>query len=185
MPAFRTRIATLCLCLLAPLAAPVALAAEPTDAQVDRLIETMDMRRILDDIFTQMDAMGLQMGEQFLGGDATPEKRERMRQAIAKQQAATRKAMSWDNLGPVYRNVYRKLFTAEEIDAMIAFYGSEAGRSILRKTPQAMELAMQEMQPMMQSLIADMQKALEAEALGVDDDTVVHIIEPPSKPATD
>ncbi len=165
----RTRAAALLLCVLSPLAAPAALAAEPTDAQVDRLIETMDMRRLVDDMFTQIDAMGLQMGEQFLGDDATPEKREQMRRVLAKQHEAMRKTMSWDKLGPIYRNVYRKLFTADEIDAMIAFYGSETGRGILRKMPQAMELSMQEMQPIMQTLIADMQKSIEAEVRALDD----------------
>ncbi|MBL8261579.1 MAG: DUF2059 domain-containing protein [Xanthomonadaceae bacterium] len=165
----RTRAAALLLCVLSPLAAPAALAAEPTDAQVDRLIETMDMRRLVDDMFTQIDAMGLQMGEQFLGDDATPEKREQMRRVLAKQHEAMRKTMSWDKLGPIYRNVYRKLFTADEIDAMIAFYGSETGRGILRKMPQAMELSMQEMQPIMQTLIADMQKSIEAEVRTLDD----------------
>lgn len=185
MTTFRTRLAALCLCILAPLAAPVALAADPTDAQVDRLIETMDMRRVVDGMFEQIDAMGLQMGEQFLGDDATPQQREDMRRTLAKQHEAMRRTMSWDKIGPIYRNVYRKLFTAEEIDAMIAFYGSQTGRSILRKMPQAMELAMQDMQPIMQTLIADMQKTLEAEARGSDEDTTVRIIEPPTKPAAD
>lgn len=182
MPAFRTRIAALCLCLLAPLA---ALAAEPTDAQVDRLIETMDMRRVVDEMFAQIDAMGLQMGEQFLGADATSQQREDMRRALAKQHEAMRKTMSWDKIGPIYRNVYRKLFTAEEIDAMIAFYGSQTGRGILRKMPQAMELAMQDMQPIMQTLIADMQKTLEAEARGNDEDTPADVALPPTEPASD
>jgi hypothetical protein len=162
MIAIRKRAAALLLVVAGAFAAPVAVAAEPSDAQIDRLIETMDMRRMLDDMFAQMDAMSLQMGEQFLDEDATAEQREDMRQVIAKQQAATRKAMSWDALGPVYRNVYRKLFTAEEVDAMIAFYGSQTGRGILRKMPQAMELTMQEMQPMLHALVEDMKREIEA-----------------------
>jgi hypothetical protein len=164
MTAIRKRAAALLLVVAGAFAAPAAFAAEPSDAQIDRLIETMDMRRMLDDMFAQMDAMSLQMGEQFLDDSATGEQREEMRQVIAKQQAATRKAMSWDSLGPVYRKVYRKLFTAEEVDAMIAFYGSEAGRGILRKMPQAMELTMQEMQPMLHALVEDMKREIEAAA---------------------
>lgn len=162
MTAIRTRAAALLLAVAGAFAAPVAFAAEPTDAQVDRLIEVMDMRRVLDEMFAQMDAMGTQMGEQMLGEDATPEQRAAVREAMAKQNASMRKFMSWDNVGPVYRRIYRRLFTAEEIDAMIAFYGSETGRGIMRKMPQAMELGMQEMQPMLQTLISDMQKELEA-----------------------
>lgn len=162
MTAIRTRAAALLLAVAGAFSAPVAFAAEPTDAQVDRLIEVMDMRRVLDEMFAQMDAMGTQMGEQMLGEDATPEQRAAVRDAMAKQNASIRKFMSWDNVGPVYRRIYRRLFTAEEIDAMIAFYGSETGRGIMRKMPQAMELGMQEMQPMLQTLISDMQKELEA-----------------------
>jgi uncharacterized protein len=144
-------------------ATPTAQAAPPTEAQIDALMDTMDMRRLLDDMFVQLDAMGENMGQQMLGENATPEQRESLRRIIARQQASTRKAMSWDTLGPIYRRVYAKLFTAEEVQAMIAFYGSESGRSIMHKMPQAMQLSMEEMQPIMQTLIADMQKTLEAD----------------------
>jgi hypothetical protein len=164
MTALRISLATLCLCILAPLAAPAALAAEPTDAQVDRLIETMDMKATLDGLFAQMETLGMQMGEQLLGDDATPEQRSAVRLAMEKQNASTRRILSWDNLGPIYRKVYRELFTAEEIDAMIAFYGSETGRSILRKTPQTVEMAMQEMQPMLHALVEDMKREIETAA---------------------
>jgi hypothetical protein len=162
MIAIRKRAAALLLVVAGAFAAPVAFAAEPTDAQVDRLIEVMDMRRVLDEMFAQMDAMGTQMGEQMLGEDATPEQRTAVRDVMAKQNASMRKFMSWDNVGPVYHRIYRRLFTAEEIDAMIAFYGSETGRGIMRKMPQVMELGMQEMQPMLQTLVEDMKREIEA-----------------------
>ncbi len=162
MTALRTRAAALLLAVAGAFAAPATLATEPSDAQVDRLIEVMDMRRVLDEMFVQMDIVGKQMGERMLGEEATPEQRTAVHEAMARQQASMRKLMSWHNLGPVYRKVYRRLFTAEEIDAMIAFYGSEAGRAIMRKMPQAMELTMQEMQPMFETMVADMRKELEA-----------------------
>ena len=149
-------------------AASPAGATPPTEAQVDKLMETMDMRRTLDDMFTQMDAMGASMGQQMLGEDATPEQRASMRDIIARQQASMRKVMSWDTLGPIYRRVYAKLFTAEEIEAMTAFYGSETGRGIMRKMPQAIQLSMEEMQPIMRTMIADMRKTLETELQNAD-----------------
>ncbi len=181
MTALRTRAAALLLIVAGAFAAPAALATEPSDAQVDRLIETMDMQRMLGNLLAQMDAMNLEMGERFMGEGTTPEQRERIRQTIARQQAGTRNAMSWEKIGPIYRNVYRKLFTAEEIDAMIAFYGSPAGRSILQKMPKAMALAMEDMQPIMETLIADLQKELEKQALDSDEGSTVQIIEPPPR----
>ena len=137
--------------------------APPTDAQIDALMETMDMRRTLDEMFVQIDAMGESLGQQMLGEDATPEQLASLRAVMAKQQATTRQLMSWDTLGPIYRKVYARLFTAEEVEAMTAFYGSDTGRGILRKMPQAMQISMEEMQPLMQSMIAQMQKSIESE----------------------
>lgn len=168
MTALRTRAAALLLIVAGVFAAPAALATEPSDAQVDRLIEVMDIQRMLDEMFAQMDIVGRQMGERLLGEDATPEQRAAVQDAMARQQASMRKLMSWENVGPVYRKVYRKLFNAEEIDAMIAFYGSEAGRGIMRKMPQAMALTMQEMQPMFETMVADMRKELEAAKQGAE-----------------
>jgi uncharacterized protein len=140
-----------------------AQAAPPTDAQIDALMDTMDMRRTLDEMFVQIDAMGESMGRQMLGDDATPEQLESLQNIMTQQRTSTRKLMSWETLGPIYRRVYARLFTAEEVEAMTVFYGSQTGRGILRKMPQAMQLSMQEMQPLMQSMFAEMQKSIESE----------------------
>jgi uncharacterized protein len=157
--------AALAACTLATcaFAASPAQAAPPTEAQVDKLIDTMDLRRTLDEMFTQMDALGDSMGQQMLGENATPQQRESLRDVIARQRTSTRKVLSWETLGPIYRKVYMKLFTAEEVEAMTAFYGSDAGRGIMRKMPQAMQLSMEEMQPIMRTMIEDMRKNLETE----------------------
>ena len=155
----------LSLCLLVCAITP-AHAAPPTDAQIDRLLDTMDMRRTLDEIFVQIETMGESMGRQMLGEDATPEQRASLEKTMARQHDSMRKILSWDTMSPIYRKVYARLFTAEEVEAMTAFYGSNTGRSIMRKMPQAMQLSMEEMQPIMQTLIAEMQKSIETELQG-------------------
>lgn len=150
------------LCLLVCAIAP-AHAAPPTDAQIDRLLETLDMQRTLDEMFVQIESMGSAMGQQMLGEDATPEQRAALEKTMRQQRASMRRVMSWETLGPIYRKVYARLFTGEEVEAMIAFYGSDTGRSIMRKMPQAMQLSMEEMQPMMQTLIAEMKQNIEAD----------------------
>jgi uncharacterized protein len=150
------------LCLLICTIAP-AHAAPPTDAQIDRLLETMDMRRTLDEMLVQIESMGTAMGQQMLGEDATTEQRAALETTMRRQRASMRRVMSWETLGPIYRKVYARLFTGEEVEAMIAFYGSDAGRSIMRKMPEAMQLSMEEMQPMMQALIDEMKQNIEAD----------------------
>lgn len=150
------------LCLLVCAIAP-AHAAPPTDAQIDRLLETMDMQRTLDEMFVQIESMGSAMGQQMLGEDATPEQRAALEKTMRQQRASIRRVMSWETLGPIYRKVYARLFTGEEVEAMIAFYGSDTGRGIMRKMPQAMQLSMEEMQPMMQTLVAEMKRNIESD----------------------
>ena len=152
----------LALCLFVCAIAP-AQAAPPTDAQIDRLLETMDMRRTMDEMFVQIEGMGDAMGQQMLGEDATPEQRASLEKTMTRQRASMRKIMSWETLGPIYRRIYARLFTGEEVESMIAFYGSDNGRSILRKMPQAMQLSMEEMQPIMATMIAEMKQNIEAD----------------------
>lgn len=150
------------LCLLVCAIAP-AHASPPTDAQIDRLLETMDMHRTLDEMFSQIESMGTAMGQQMLGEDATAEQRAALEQVMREQRSSMRKILSWDTMGPIYRKVYARLFTGEEVEAMIAFYGSDTGRSIMAKMPQAMQLSMEEMQPIMQTLLAEMKQDIEAD----------------------
>lgn len=137
--------------------------AAPTEARVDALLDAMDMRRTLDEMLAQIDAMGETMGQQMLGESATPEQRDALKRVVAQQRDAMRGAMSWETMAPIYKRVYMRLFTADEVEAMIAFYGSDAGRGIMRKMPQAMQITMEEMAPVMQRIIGDLRSTLEQE----------------------
>ncbi len=92
------------LCLFVCAIAP-AHAAPPTDAQIDRLLETMDMRRTLDEMFVQIEGMGDSMGRQMLGEDATAEQRASFEKTMTRQRASMRRIMSWDTMGPIYRRI--------------------------------------------------------------------------------
>jgi uncharacterized protein len=149
----------------APAVAAVTSTA-PTEAQIDELLDTMDLRRTLDEMFVQLESVTDTMGARMLGDDATPEQRESLRRISEKQHSAMRKTMSWETMAPIYRRVYARLFTADEVEAMIGFYGSGTGRGIMRKIPQAMQLSMEEMQPMIETMVADMQKTMQTELQG-------------------
>jgi uncharacterized protein len=145
-------------------AVSTAFAAPPSDAQIDTLMRTMDMAKVVDDIMAGMDKMSEEMGLMFLPENASASDRAELQAAMDEQNAITRRALSWDKIGPIYRKIYSQLLTAEEAQAMIDFYSTEQGRSIMRKTPKAMELAMTEMQPIMQTLIQDMQRSFKERA---------------------
>ena len=145
--------------LLAFAPAP-ALAERPADADIDRLLEVMDMETMLAGMIQQMSQSQEAMVAETFGKDLSEADRARMRGLVAKSQARVNERMSWTVLEPIFRKVYAQVFTKEEVDAMTAFYGSPTGTSILRKSPQAMALSMQEMQPLMQQLMQDLQQDL-------------------------
>jgi uncharacterized protein len=96
--------------------------------------------------------------EALKGQDVTPERQailDGMRQKIS---AATTDLLNWDNLLPVYLRTYRDSFTQSEIDGVIKFYKSPAGRAYLAKLPLVMQNVMQEMQglikPMQEKMVA-------------------------------
>lgn len=145
------------------LSAPFAHAAPPSEAQVDRLLEVMDLQKMLDGMLAQMEQATQQMGQSMLGENASAEERARFERTMADQQAFLQQMMTAEKLRPIYRSVYTDVFTAEEVQAMADFYGSEVGRSIMQKMPQVMGRSMQAMQPMMQEMMQQVQQSLERE----------------------
>lgn len=150
------------LALLCAGAAP-AFAAPPSEAQLDRLFAALDMPRLVDRIVAQAEQGAAIGAERAIGPDPTPEARASMQRLLDRQHDALRTMLAWDRLGPMYRRIYARTFTAEEVDAMIAFYGSDTGRGILAKLPQAMQLAADEMRPMIEETVDRMQRDLERE----------------------
>ena len=138
-----------------------AFAAPPTDAQVDRLLATLEIPQLLDQMVEQMAQGAAVGGERALGPDATPAQRAELQRMLQRQQDMMHSLLGWDKLQPVYRRVYAQTFTAEEIDAMIAFYSSDTGRSIRRKLPEAMALASEQMRPQLEAAIDRMRRELE------------------------
>lgn len=146
-----------------------ASAAEPqqtatqqaSSADIDRLLEVMDMRSMLDSMLKQMSEVQEATITQAFGGDLSDKDRAEMSDFMRRTNAKVHARLSWDRLEPLFSRVYTQLFSKREVDAMIAFYGSAEGQSILKKSPQIMALTMQEMQPIMQEMMADLKTDLD------------------------
>lgn len=145
------------------LSAPFAQAAQPSDAQIDKLLQVMNYEEMKSGIIKQMDAAMRSMAASALPEEATDADRARFERFMVRQSAMMEKMMAWENIGPIYRKVYGDIFSADEVQAMIDFYASENGQSMLKKMPLVMGRTMQEMQPLLQSVMAEVQKDLEKE----------------------
>jgi len=69
--------------------------------------------------------------------------------------------LSWQEMRPLYVNLYKQLFSKQDVLAMAEFYESPAGQSMLDKTPQLMQNLMGAIQQNITPLFADLQKDLE------------------------
>ena len=155
--------------ILSTASATPAFAADPAPApqqqasaaDIDRLLEVMDMETMMAGMMAQMSTVQAQMVDEAFGKELSEADRKRMQSVTARTQALVEKSMSWTAIEPIIRKVYLQLFSKPEVDAMIAFYGSAEGQSILKKSPQIMALTMQEMQPIMQEMMADLKTDLD------------------------
>jgi hypothetical protein len=152
-------------------AEPPAQAAESaadtaSAADVDRLLQAMDMKTMMAGMMQQIGAAQEKMLADAFGNELTDDKRKQMQQAMAASNAVIQKHLSWEALEPIVRKVYAQTFSGREVQAMTAFYTSPEGASILKKAPQAMALTMQEIQPVMLSAMQEVKAAIEQQAAG-------------------
>jgi len=144
--------------------AQAAAAESASAADVDRLLQAMDMKAMMAGMMQQMGAAQEKMLADAFGNDLTEDKRKQMQEAMAASNAIIQKHLSWDALEPIVRKVYAQVFSKREVQAMTAFYASPEGASILKKAPQAMALTMQEIQPVMLSAMQEVKTAIEQQA---------------------
>jgi len=155
------RRATLLL-VLAAASAPV-LAAAPTDGDINRLLSASRAQSMIDTMLPQIEAMQQQQFQQVAAQrKLNAQQQEQLQRIQARTSQTLRQALSWQQLRPMYVDLYKKTFSKEDVLAMAEFYESPAGQSLLDKTPALMQNVMVAIQTRMQPLFADLQKDLEA-----------------------
>ncbi|RYE73737.1 MAG: DUF2059 domain-containing protein [Oxalobacteraceae bacterium] len=146
------------------LCAATALAAPPTDADIDRLLKASRAESMLNAILPQMEEMQRQQFEQITAGkDLTAEQKADVARIQSRTNEIVRKTLSWEEMRPVYVDVYKKTFTSQDVKAISKFYESPAGQSLLDKTPALMQNVMvaiqQKIIPMMESLQSELKES--------------------------
>jgi uncharacterized protein len=148
--------------MLAVCAANAAYAADDklaTEESVRKLLEVSESRKMLENVWQHVDASMDATMTQLLGDrKLTPEEQQRMQEVRTKLTAIMREELSWEFMEAMMMDVYTKTFSQEEVDGMLAFYASPAGRSVITKMPIAMERSMQFMQERMSTMIPRLQQ---------------------------
>ncbi|MDH5822469.1 DUF2059 domain-containing protein [Luteimonas sp. RD2P54] len=145
------------------LTAPLAFAQQPSEAQVDRLLEVMRARQTVETMLPQVQASQQQMVAQLTAGEELgKEERARLDAVVARSNQRIAETLTWDKLEPLYSDIYAQTFSPEDVDAMIEFYASPAGQKLLDKMPQLMQNTMVAVQqlvmPMLQQLEQDIRE---------------------------
>ena len=150
------------LLLALALASVPALAAPPSDGDINRLLSASRAQAMLDSMLPQIETMQRQQFEQVTQQrQLTPQQQEQLQRIQARTAQTLRQALSWQQLRPMYVDLYKQTFSKEDVLAMAEFYESSAGQSLLDKTPALMQNVMVAIQTRMQPLFADLQKDLE------------------------
>lgn len=160
MSSLRHAAAAMLLGATACLVSAAAFAAPPTPGQVDRLLDVMRAKETVAAILPQIEASQRQMVDQLTAGqELSAEQRAQLDRTLQQSSVAVNRALSWEKLEPLYRDLYAQTFEGSEIDAMADFYSTPAGQSMLDKMPLLMQNTMQAVQ----SLIVPMLQELEQE----------------------
>jgi len=126
----------------------------------------MESRKQIDAAISQVDAMINSALEQSLGGrTVTAEQQQILDEMRTKIMTVYRAELEWHRLEPMFIEIYQSSFTQDEVNSMLAFYGSEPGRAVIAKMPIVMQNTLRLMQAHMSAMMPKVQR-LQRETLG-------------------
>lgn len=138
----------------AALAAAPCHAAPPSRDSVEALLSVVDMQKTYDGTF---ETMRKSMDKAFAGmpqmQSLTPEQHRRFDVAMSRMMTVMHDEMDWNKLKPEFVQMYMETFSQEDVDGLLAFYRSPAGKAMLEKMPLLMSKMMQMTQTRMQTLM--------------------------------
>ena len=139
-----------------------AAATPPSDADIERLLTASRAQSMLDAILPQMEAMQRQQFDQITAGkDLSSEQKAEIERLHARTSDILRRSLSWEEMRPLYIDVYKKTFSREDVRAMAKFYESPAGKSLLDKTPALMQNLMGAVQQKVLPLLEELKTELD------------------------
>jgi hypothetical protein len=124
-----------------------------SEASIRELMTLTNSKSLLDGVYGQLDGLMEKAMKDALAGKSVNADQEKL---MAEMRARTvdifREEMSWEKLEPGYLELYRTTFSQSEIEGMIGFYKTDAGKAVIGKMPLMMQNVMQMMMTRMQSL---------------------------------
>lgn len=158
------------LLMLLPFQVALASGSQPSDASVKELIKVMHARHTLDRVTSQMDRIMKLSMQRALGKQHFNAKQQKILDNMETRMAALLKSdLKWKSVEPDIIQIYQKSFTQQDVNSMIAFYKTPAGKAVVAKMPLVMQNTtrimrqrMARIMPQIRQLAMDTTKQLKA-----------------------
>jgi len=128
--------------------------------KVEELIEITKVNQIAEQMTQQMTSRMRSMAAQQTASHAvTPEQQKAISDYISQLETITRNAVAWDKIKSGIVESYSQAYTEPELDSILTFYHSAAGKALLAKSPELMTKTMQTVQSQMTAAQPQMRAA--------------------------
>jgi uncharacterized protein len=149
----RRNLAVLFVCLLNTTLS-FAADSRPTEDSIRRLLTVTEAKKLLDGAASSIDQSVDMMMKQALKGQTVDEQTQKIIDDMrTKMSAVLKESLRWEDLEPMFIDIYSRSLTQGEVNGMLKFYESEAGQAVVRKLPLITQNTMQAMQARMQTMI--------------------------------
>lgn len=141
-------------------AAPLAVRADDASRRA-KCAEMLKVTNSEQMMVQMVDSMQKMQTEQLAKIVLPPEARASAAEVQRQTVAMVQRMLNWETLKPRFIELYAATYTEPELDGILAFYKSPAGRAMLDRMPQLMEGAMKISQDAVNALVPEMNKIIE------------------------
>jgi uncharacterized protein len=127
------------------------------NAKIEEMFRLINMDRMMQQVMGQMKTV---IDQQISNMKLPPEAQAAARESQGRIMDLVAERMSWEKMKPAYIQLYSEVFTDEELDGILAFYRSPAGRAMIEKTPLLMTKAIALSQKQMGDIQPEIQKMM-------------------------
>jgi uncharacterized protein len=139
--------------------APLAFADQASkSAKIEQLLAAMNVEQQQKEMLGQIQQLVTSQVKSQMPSQADAAKIEDLQK---KMFALIGEETSWQKMKPVFVQVYSETYTEPEIDGILAFYKSPAGRAMVDKQPTLTSKMMTSMQAQMGEIMTKIQKLLQ------------------------
>jgi hypothetical protein len=115
-----------------------------SEASIRELLVLTDAKKMIDGMWTQMDSMMEASMKQALAGQTVTAAQQTILDDMRKKMVVLMQdELSWTFFEPLMMEIYRTSFTENEVQGMLQFYASPAGKAVIAKMPAIMQASMQ------------------------------------------